>query len=103
MKKMRKRKLRRHILVFLAFILSLYIFALPTAASLCHVLLISNNPINSYYAFVICMIIVFIPLIIGNILTRKKPEKYLKSKLAIAVWVIIIINIVLYLLSVYNL
>ena len=98
---MEKPKLQRHILVFLAFILSLLVF--PTVVDLNYGLLNSNNPINSFYAFAICMIIVCIPLIIGNILTRKQPEKYLKSKLVIVVWVIIIINIVVYLLSVYNL
>ena len=100
---MKEQKLQRHILISLAFILSLLIFVFPTAIDLYYVLLISNNPINSFFAFVICLIIVFIPLIIGNILTHKQPEKYLKSKLVIVVWVIIAINIILYVLSVYKL
>ncbi len=99
---MKKIKLRRHILIFLAFILCLLIFLLPTAGDLYVIAFLSDRPFQAFFSFLVCIVIVLSPLIIGIVLTKKHPEKYFKSKLVITVWIIIGINLIFYVMSMYD-
>jgi len=99
---MKKTELHRHFLISLAFILCLIIFVLPTAVDLYCVQLITGHFLNAFFAFLICLAIVLVPLTIGNNLTKKYPEKYLRSKLVIAVWIIIGLHLIFFALSMYN-
>ena len=99
---MKKTELHRHFLISLAFILCLIIFVLLTAADLYYVQLMTSHFLNAFFVLFICLAIVLVPLIVGNNLTKKYPEKYLKSKLVIAVWIIIGLHLIFFALLMYD-
>jgi hypothetical protein len=78
----------RHPLVFIAFILSLIVFVLPTHADLMFSAITARRPGAMAMATLVCFGLVLIPLITGSLLTRRHPQRWRKSRLSVATWVI---------------
>ena len=76
----------RHILVFAAFVLAVLLFVFPTYADL---MFAARDPLDMGVATLVCFGIVLIPLVIGSALTRRQPQRWRKSRLATATWLIL--------------
>jgi hypothetical protein len=88
-------KLKRHPLVFLAFVLSLVIFVNPGHADMMWSAVHRHDIKSGIISTLICFAVVLIPLILGMILTERKPARWQKSKLAVATLVILAFGIAL--------
>lgn len=86
---MKEGKPRRHPLVFCAFILALVVFILPTHTDLMFSAITTRGPGGIAVVTLICFGVVLLPLIVGLLLTRRSPDRWTKSKLATATWVIL--------------
>ena len=79
----------RHPLVFIAFVLAILVFIMPTQADLMFAAWASQSALPMFLATVICFPVVLLPLIAGRALTRRHPDRWCKSKLATATWVLL--------------
>ena len=86
---MNDRRRRRHPLVFLAFILALLVFVLPTHADYVFAAVATRRPMSMAIVTVVCFAVVLLPLITCSVLTSRNPVRWEKSKLATATWVIL--------------
>lgn len=80
---------RRHFLIFLAFVLTVLVFILPTYGDLLWAAIHSRDRVALCAAALACVGVVLIPLVIGSALTRRHPQRYRKSRLATATWLIL--------------
>ena len=92
---MNEKKPRRHPLVFSAFIVALVVFILPTHADLMFSAIAARQPAVMTIVTTISFAVVLIPLIAGSVLTTRRPERWCKSRYAIATWVILALALLL--------
>jgi hypothetical protein len=79
----------RHFLIFPAFVLALLVFILPTYADILWAALHGRDRVAMGATALVCFGVVAIPLAIGSALTRRRPQRYRKSRLATATWLIL--------------
>lgn len=92
----------RHFLVFVAFVLAVLVFILPTYADLLWAAIHGGDRVEMGAAALVCFGIVLIPLAIGSALTRWRPQRYRKSRLATATWLILALWFLVSLFSWYS-
>jgi hypothetical protein len=80
---------RRHFLILLAFVLAVLVFILPTYADLLWAAIHDGDRVAMGAAALVCFGIVLMPLAVGSALTRRRPHRYRKSRLATATWLIL--------------
>ena len=76
----------RHILVFAAFVLAVLVFVFPTYADL---MFDARDPLDMGVATLTCFGVAVMPLAIGSALTCRQPQRWRKSRLATATWLIL--------------
>ena len=93
---------RRHFLIFLAFVLAVLVFILPTYADLLWAAIHDRDRVAMGAAALVCFGIVLVPLAIGSALTLRHPHRYQKSRLGTATWLILALWFLVSVLSWYS-
>ena len=79
----------RNPLVFLAFSLAVVFFVLPTYTGLMFPVIVRHRAGGMAVVIAICFTLVLAPQILGSVLTARHPDRWRKSRLTVATWVIL--------------
>jgi len=90
---MNTQESKRHPLVSCAFVLTFFIFILPTYADLIFGATRHRDLTAGILWTLGCCTMVLIPLSLGSLITTRNPNRWSKSKLVLAIWVIMAINV----------